>query len=206
MAFQEVQIDIINNWIRKFSFCDPMFTADNVSLNGIAYDSNEEDKTFPVVNTLKGDGTAVSLNDTYAIQLYHRILKKEYSYKKAQFGNDANMVTEKMYVKLVVAGNTQKLQLIQEDVEALIAANFPGNIPQAVFNPDYAPMALESMMVTLTGSNLTKEQVFKEEYKGVPYSAKPYQILFCMNYYIESTYKKGCFSILNCQTEQRFDS
>ena len=195
--FQSAIIDIINTQIMTDTLCDVRFVGASVS--GIAYDGTEMDSTgtrvFPVVYDLTGNGTKINPDDTYPIQIYHKILNKTYQVKPSSVGSKANVVSEKTDVKMIVAGWTSRLQLTQEDLEALITSNFPDQISPSL----YTPLRLQNLVVTLQSSVLDRAQVYAGEYRGIPYQVRPEQILFSIRYQIESTYKKGCFIITDCQ-------
>ena len=195
--FQSAIIDIINTQIMTDTLCDVRFVGASVS--GIAYDGTEMDSTgtrvFPVVYDLTGNGTKINPDDTYPIQIYHKILNKTYQVKPSSVGSRANVVSEKTDVKMIVAGWTSRLQLTQEDLEALITSNFPDQISPSL----YTPLRLQNLVVTLQSSVLDRAQVYAGEYRGIPYQVRPEQILFSIRYQIESTYKKGCFIITDCQ-------
>ena len=195
--FQSAIIDIINTQIMTDTLCDVRFVGASVS--GIAYDGTEIDSTgtrvFPVVYDLTGNGTKINPDDTYPIQIYHKILNKTYQVKPSSVGSRANVVSEKTDVKMIVAGWTSRLQLTQEDLEALITSNFPDQISPSL----YTPLRLQNLVVTLQSSVLDRAQVYAGEYRGIPYQVRPEQILFSIRYQIESTYKKGCFIITDCQ-------
>jgi hypothetical protein len=194
--FQSAIIDIVNNQLKATALCDARFA--NGAINGIAYDGTENDttgvKVFPIIYGLSGDGSKVSPDDTYPVQIYHKILNKTYQTRPSSVGDKANVVTEKTDVKMVVAGWTNRLGLTQEDLESLIISVFPDQIAASL----YTPLKLQNLVVTLLSSTLDKAQVYREEYKGIAYQVKPEQILFAIRYQIESTYKKGCFIITDC--------
>ena len=197
-------IQIINQQILTNTLCGSSFATG--SYNGIAYDATDVDTgatrvypvVLPVVNgvtDLSGNYSMVNPDDTYPIQIYHKILNKTYQIKPSSVGNRSNVISEKTDVKMVVAGWTNLLGLTQEDLEALIASNFPDQIDASL----YTPLKLQNLVVTLQSSVLDKAQVYAAEYKGISYQVKPEQILFAIRYQIESTYKKGCFIINDCQ-------
>jgi hypothetical protein len=190
-------ISIINDQIKTNTLCDARFAG--ASINSIAYDGTEVDSTgtrvFPVVYDLSGNGTKVSPDDTYPLQIYHKILNRTYQVKPSSVGSRANVVSEKTDVKMIVAGWTNILQLSQEDVEALIASNFPDQIDPSL----YTPLRLQNLVVTLQSSVLDRAQVYAGEYRGITYQIGPEQILLSIRYQIESTWKKGCFIITDCQ-------
>ena len=199
MPFTSSIIDIINTEIQTYSLCGSAFAGG--AFYGIAYDGTDVDtgstRVYPVVLNpdLSGNGTKVNPDDTYPIQIYHKILNKSYQAKPSSVGSRSNVVSEKTDVKMVVAGWTNLLGMTQEDLEALITSNFPDQIDASL----YTPLRLQNLVVTLQSSVLDKAQVYAQEYKGIPYQVKPEQILFSIRYQIESTFKKGCFIINDCQ-------
>jgi hypothetical protein len=200
MPFNSAIINIINTQIANNSLCGTTFA--NAMYYGIAYDSTDVDSAgtriypavLPVINgvqDLSGNYIKVSPDDTYPLQIYHKILNKSYQIKPSSVGSRSNVVSEKTDVKMVVAGWTNLLGYAQEDIEALITSNFPDQIVASL----YTPLQLQNLVVTLQSSILDKAQVYAAEYKGIPYQVKPEQVLFAIRYQIESTYKKGCFII-----------
>ncbi|MBS1624566.1 MAG: hypothetical protein JST83_11135 [Bacteroidetes bacterium] len=200
MPFTSTLIQIINDHLSAHCLCDARFSTGLMA--GIAHDATRRDDDrnaivqYPVLVDLNGEGTDISISDTYPITIYHRIGSKTYTTKPAgSYGNRQNEVTEKTDVKLVVAAWSNRISLSQEDLEALITSNFPDTIAA----DQYAGYQLSRVAAVLQGSNLNREQVWKEEYKGIPYDLKPEQILFSIKYQIEADYKKGCFKLLECQ-------
>ena len=199
MNYHSDIIQIINSRLMSDVLCDPVFTGG--SINGIATDATDVDSTatrsYPVISDIYGSGTCVNPDDSYPIQIYHRLLGKTYNIKPASVGDRSNVVGEKTEVKMVVAAWSQKIGMTQEDLESLIASDFPDQISSAV----YIPLRLQNLVITLQSSTLDRAQVWREEYKGVPYQVKPEQILFAVKYQIEAMYKKGCFTLTPCQPE-----
>ena len=201
MPFTSSLIQIINDHLTTHCLCDTRFATGMIG--GIAYDATRRDDDhsaivqYPVLTDLAGQGTDISLSDTYPITIYHRVLGKAYTPKpNGSYGSRQNEVTERTDIKMVVAGWTNRLSLTAEDLEALITSDFPDTIAPAL----YAPYKLMRVSSTLQNSTLNREQVFREEYKGIPYDLKPEQILFSIRYQIEADYRKGCFTILDCQS------
>ena len=199
MPYLEAITNLINEDLKQNTLCDERFANGLFGL--IAVDGVENDgaatKSFPVIYNLAGQGIKANPDDTYAIQIYHKIYSRTYSVKPSSVGNRNNKVVETTEAKLVVMGWTNRLQLSQEDLSSLLASNFPDQIKPAL----YQPLKLDNLSILLRSCNLDKRQVFGEEYKGLAYAVKPEQILFEMRYQIESTYKKGCFIITDCQAQ-----
>jgi hypothetical protein len=202
MPYTAQIIQLINDHLLSTTLCDSRFSG--ASIQGIATDTTERDsngiRVYPAVFDISGNGVKLSPDDTYPIQIYHKLLHKTYAVKVTSTGDRANIMIEKTDAKMVVAGWTDRLQLTQEDLEALIVSNFPDQIRDTV----YRPLRLQHLSVSLQSCQLDRSQVFREEYKGIPYQVAPAQILFAIRYQIESTYQKGCFIITDCQPQYQF--
>lgn len=197
MAYQGAIINIINTQLQANVLCDARF--EGAQINGIAYDTfrnfGGEKKIFPSTQDLTGEGTMITPDDTFPLQLWHRIKNKTYKVLSTSVGDRNNKVRETTDVILVVAGFTDPLQLTQEDCEALFISNFPDVIKASLISS----LKIESLNILLQSSDMDKQSVFKSQFMGQDYSIKPEQILFSIKYQIESTYKKGCFIITDCQ-------
>ena len=134
----------------------------------------------------------ISIDDTYPIVVYHRVLTSSYTLLTgAQFGSGNPTVRQLNTVKMVVYGKYGALKLTREALEALIVTNFPDNI-----NPP--PFQLSQMLVQFTGSNYNSRQLWNEEYQGVDFRLSADDIFFSINYTMQSIFKKGCFKICDC--------
>lgn len=189
-------IAMINESLQAGVLCDARFAGG--SFMGIACDAAESDgaglRCYPVVFDLSGNGQKVNPDDTYPIQLYHRLLGISYSALPSSVGDHSNEVLERIEMRLVVMGWANRLYLSQEDLAALITSGFPDQIAASL----YAPLKLQHLNITLQSAVMDRLQVFREEYKGLPYMVKPEQVLFALRYQIESRWKKGCFMISDC--------
>lgn len=149
-------------------------------------------ETIPAIAVNHEDYLPLVPDDLYPIQLYHRINNISYTVNRNSVGDGHKTIVERLDMKLVVWARLAILKLTAEQLEARIAEGFPD-----VFKANtLTATGLQSMVVTLVGSNLNSEAVFREEYKGFTPFATPPHTLFSMHYTIESNYRKGCFN--NC--------
>ena len=195
MPYLKAQIQLINSSLKKTAFADARFQ--NGRYEAIVYDAviqtgDNKRETIPVImddNYLPVD---ISIDDTYPIVVYHRVLTSSYTLLTgAQFGSGNPTVRQLNTVKMVVYGKYGALKLTREALEALIVTNFPDNI-----NPP--PFQLSQMLVQFTGSNYNSRQLWNEEYQGVDFRLSAEDIFFSINYTMQSIFKKGCFKICDC--------
>jgi hypothetical protein len=196
MPFLNEQIGFVNASLQSTALADARFSAGR--FEGIAVDvSRKTDsgiETFPAVMDQNYEAQPITVDDTYSIIIYHKVNNKTYAQEKSEFGDRNIYMIETLQVKMVVYGKYAALKLTKEELESLITSNFPDNIPAS----NLAPLKLDNMLVTLKGSNLNSSAVFNEEYKGIPLFLAPEDILFSVNYNVDTKYRKGCISICDC--------
>ena len=95
---------------------------------------------------------------------------------------------------MVVSGRANIIKLTSEQLEALIANAFPDIIPAA----DLTDLKLDYMTVTLIGSDMNNLNVFNTEYRNIDFVPPEDLLLFSMRYQIETSWKKGCFKLCDC--------
>lgn len=202
MPFLNKQVEIVNNVLRGTAFYDERFKSgryEAIAYEAVRQVSEGKFEFFPVVMDENYEAHEVTVDDTYPIVLYHKVLAKNYSLTptnntRGGFGDKNNYQTETTLVKMVVYGKWSAIKLTKEQLEALIVTNFPDNISNAIV----APLKLDNMTVTLQSSNLKPDMVWGEEYRNIPLRLAPEDILFSINYTITTTYRKGCFQICDC--------
>ncbi len=202
MPFLKQQIELINEALKQTALADARFQSGRYET--IAVDVSRKTtqgnngavtiETFPAVMSPDYEAQEITVDDTYPIIIYHKILSKKYAPDKVEFGSRNKYVTEITGMKMVMYGKYATLKLTREQLEALITANFPDVIDRSCIQP----YKLDNMIVTLQGSNMNTAAVFQEEYKGIPLFLAPEDILFSINYLIETRYRKGCFEICDC--------
>jgi hypothetical protein len=198
VPFIKQQIQLVNQHLLTGCLADARFQSGRIE--AIAVDvsrvnTNGGIETFPAVMDTNYEAREIVTDDTYPIILYHKLLGKSYSTAATgNFGDGNKTFIEKLEVKLVVYGKYAALKLTTEQLESLITTGFP----DAIAKQAIAPFKLDSMSVTLTGSNLNAAQVFMEEYKGFDLFLAPEDILFSIRYSIESRFRKNCFTICDC--------
>lgn len=199
MPFLKQQIEIINAELRGEVLSDKRFQSgrfESIAVDVSRLNANGGIETFPAIMSSNYEAQEIVVNDTYPVIIYHKVLNKAYANSPAagNYGDGNRHMVEKVDAKMVVYGKYAALKLSAEQLEALLATGFP----DAIAKTKIAPLKLDNMSVTLTGSNLNAAAVFQEEYKGFDLFLAPEDILFSMRYSIESRFRKGCFNICDC--------
>lgn len=141
---------------------------------GIATPVGKEGKYQPIVKE-----RSVSFDDSYAMQVYHKVNGLTISYKKG-FGRETDTVNT--FAMSAIVFNNEKKTKLRSDELAIIIQSLISNITTA-----------ES--ITPTNIILNSEAIFSAEYRGHIYALPEYMSLIQFNYTIALTYKGRCFEI-----------
>lgn len=144
-------------------------------LYGVATLVDREGIGQPVV-----DERAVSFDDGYGFQMYHRLGNISITYGPGY--GDKRTVINTFSVSAYVFNN-EKLTNAKTDVIAMII--------QSVLQT----INISTVQVLPTQIILNSQQIFATEYKGVPYVLNEYQSLMQINYTVEVIYKGICFDL-----------
>jgi len=138
---------------------------------GVATLVEREGKSQPSV-----DEQAVTFDDSYALQTYHKLGAVNVTYKQG-YGDTMN--TTNTYAVSAIVFNNEKITKLKSDEVAMIIQSI---------------LALNDS-ATLTGIILNSQQVFAQEYRGTAYSLNEYQSLMQLNYTVEINFKGNCFNL-----------
>ncbi len=142
---------------------------------GVATNVEREGRSTPVI-----DGKAVSYDDSYSLQLYHKLNGISIDYKSG-YGNTKNTINT-YSVSAVVFNNENITKLKQDEIAIII---------QSILST----LNIVSVQVLPTSIILNSQQIFSNEYKGVPYALNEYQSLMQVNYQVAVSFKGNCFTV-----------
>ena len=83
------------------------------------------------------------------------------------------------------------------ELEAIITSNFPDNMDNqnnALLNS----LKIDNVTYAMQSTNFLSQSVWNEEYKNVDFSIDTEDLYFAITYQIQSTWRKGCFQLCNC--------
>lgn len=144
-------------------------------LYGMATLVEREGKGQPAV-----DGVSVGYDDSYALQMYHRVLGANITYKSG-YGNSRTTINT-YQVSAVVFNNEQITKIKTDEIASIM---------QSVLSV----LNITSVRILPTSIVLNSQQIFATEYKGVPYALNEFQSLMQMNYQVELTFQGNCFDL-----------
>lgn len=198
MPFLKQQVTIVNNWLKATGLKPEVFAKSRIEAIAVDCSRTETDGSisyFPAVMDDNNEAQAIVVDDTYGLIIYHKIIGNAYSLNPQQFGDREKLQVQTTRIKMVVYAKYSIVKLKKEELEALIAVNFPDKIPASLSDP----LKLDDLDVTLQNSNMVSAQVWQEEYRGTPLRLAPEDVYFSMIYDLTSTYRKGCFQLCNCE-------
>lgn len=145
-------------------------------LYGVAELIEREGRTKPVV-----DEVSVGYDDSYAMQMYHRLTGPITVTYLPGYGDTMN--TTNTFALSAFVFNNEKITKIKTDEIAMII--------QSVLQV----LNISSVTIRLTQIILNSQQVFATEYRGTPYALNEYQSLMQINYTVEVKFKGICFDL-----------
>lgn len=145
-----------------------------------------EEELLPAVIGKDGEMTYVGIDDVDAVRIYHRMagITTRLSTVKGT-GDDHNAIVNTYQMVMIVYIDHKRSKLFPEELFLYLQANMPDGIK----SPPYSLINVRTTSV-ITNSQL----VFRAEYGGTEFKLPAEKSLFQINYTIEVTHKKGCFS------------
>lgn len=192
---------VVNQELRKSALKETRF--ENGNYLGLANEVTREGKTFPCIMNKDYEASDIALvDDTYPIVIYHKILSKRYDLnniagQRSEFGSRNKYVKETATVKMVVYGKFSALKVTKEQLEAIVTSNFPDNM-DAANNDLLTSLNLDNVTYSMQSANFISKNVWSEEYAGNDFRLAPEDIFFSITYQIQSTWRKGCFKLCDC--------
>ena len=150
-------------------------TFKGIKTYGVSILIDREGKTQPIVNEMP-----VAIDDSYAMQIYHRINSINIVNKDG-FGDKTNTINT--FVMSLFLFNNQKLTKLRADEIVMILQSVLTNIN------------IYSVRILPTSANLTSSAIYASEYRGSNFRMSEFYNLIQFNYNIEITFKSGCFDL-----------
>jgi hypothetical protein len=128
-----------------------------------------------------------------AIQTYHRLVSKAYSYEKKSFGED-NFIKSTSEVAMVVITNGKVTGKTKDVLEPLFIFGMPQKLSKALV----ADLKINSCTITPIASNMDALQVFKQEYPQSDFFLTEQMSMFLIRYKIELVFSQHCIEQCLC--------
>lgn len=194
----------INDYLSLNTFPDKRFAGSD--WNAIAYpivvDNREAEmqKIAPCLPTTTGEYKLLIFDDTKPLIVYHKVIGKRYTIVKDEtFGRKTGKsLSAPSNMQMIVLANRHLIKILPEDLETLIATNFPDGSENGFKNIN---SALNGITITVTNSDLGYERLWAQEYKGFEFQVNPDRAILSVNYTIESGFQTKCFKLCDCAGE-----
>ena len=147
-------------------------------------------KKEPVLIDLNGDAKPLTVDDKYAITIYHLLNNITTSKNpKTGYGDSFGEIKNIISGSMIVFSDSKKTKLTTDELFLFLQANWPESLTVTPYN---------SVKTLINNVILNSRQVWTSQY-GSDYKLKLNQHLTQVNYSIESLHKHGCF--VNCPEE-----
>lgn len=160
------------------------------ALYGVGEVIGEGESKKPVLIDRSGNATPLTVNDIYAVQVYH-LLNQITTTKVANraYGNSTGEIKNVVNASMIVFSDSGETKITDDELFLFLQANWPETLTVTPYN---------GVKTIINNVILNSRQVWGSQY-GIPYGLKLNQHLTQVNYSIESTHKQGCF--VNCPEE-----
>lgn len=151
-------------------------------VNGVAELVPRDDQTIPEI-----DGKFVGVDDKFPVRIYHRLLSVSSKVLPGTgTGREVGLLSNTYSIAMVVFLQHERAKLYPDELLLFIQSNMPDRKKEEPYR---------DIGITFTGAQLDSQSNWTQEYRpGVDFRLKSDQFLFKINYNIETTFSKGCFS------------
>jgi hypothetical protein len=193
MARLKEIVAFINNTLETKAFKDKRFIA---GLHGIATMVEYQGAIVPCIINNDADGKYVGLDDSFSVQVYHKNngTVSLVVTSSDQFGDGNPVITRRYNMSMMVMGKRKLLDLTPEQLETIIDASFPDQLPAQLRND----FKLNNCSIGFSGTDHNSSTLLKREYGQPDKKYDLEMIIFEMKYTIECIYKKSCIDTLCC--------
>jgi len=132
-------------------------TYPNAQMFELAELQTKDERTFPVINTGNQNGYKISLNDSYALQCYHRLIDSETETDPSGGKGASPFQMRIMTIRNVWLGNTKKLPAKTYETNEEIKNNVYRYIPKILSSKE---------LVRTINDNVNKREILAEEFEG----------------------------------------
>lgn len=192
MQYSHQIVSAINKQIQS-TLSDARFS--NSEYHGIAVLAKDGDNLRPLITSHYDTNKFITADFQIPLRIYHRTIgisrRKDV---KIGYGDNDTEIKEETTMALIAIGNRSLIQLTPEELEAAIVASMPANLSKAT----RSQLKLKSCIITPTTSILDPVEVYMQENKTDIFELPPNSLMIRINYSINSTYDRACFSLCDC--------
>lgn len=152
-----------------------------------------EPEYLPSYLDIHGKLQTVTVNNTLALQVYHKQITNAYQYEKKSYGkgHKVNSTTE---ISMVVITNSKIIKAQKDEVEQLIVFGLPQKLSAAVTSD----LAIMQSKITPLASNMNQVEVFRQEFPNSDYFLNEEVSMFILRYKVELQFSQACMEKCLC--------
>lgn len=200
MPYLAKQIEIINEALKTRLLTSPRFA--HARLCGLATEVAEQvsegvERRFPVTfDNAETDPVSLVIDDRYSLTVYHKQGLSNFgvSSRHSGYGGINNTESEVQEMSMVVYAKRKRIKLLADDIASLINLAMPTQVLKSTL----LGTKLDAMRVFVVSKDMDSAAVFGGEYVNVDRFIGADDIMFKINYRIETQYRKDCFDLCDC--------
>lgn len=154
-------------------------------------DGKQQERFPAIVDGIKI--TAIAPDSKLALQLYHKLMGKTYSYEKKSYGDGYDMKST-CDMQMVVICNSKLSSKSKDVLEPVFIFGMPQRLSAAVIKD----LGISRCLITPVSSNLDSMSVFVQEYQGQKYPLSEQMSMFSIRYKIELLFSQECVDACLC--------
>lgn len=156
--------------------------------------NKKELELLPAIVLPGGQIEFVTAESNFALQCYHRLLSKQYSFVSKSYGNghDIQMVAELMLVFITNSAITGRSK---EALEPAVLFGMPQHLSPAALSE----LGIGKCLIRPVSSNLDQVAVFRQEYPQSTYFLNAQVGMFSIKYKFDLTFSQACVDACLCE-------
>lgn len=159
MIFLNNIVENINTHLKTKVFNDDVFFNSNVVglTDVIPFEIDDTTVYIPAVINENGDADIITVDDSYSLQIYHRVSTKNVLQVKSQYGQSDIIQSDTYNMHLILIGNRNKLQTNQFKLEQKLSKSLPSED------------AITKSSILILNVDFNSKRIFESEFQNVGY-------------------------------------
>jgi hypothetical protein len=187
---------IINTQLQATTFDSKAFQSaywNRIADDVLTTHDDGHDTTQPMIVAQNGDCTSVSLDDTVAMQVFHKLASgPAYSLADGDIGNAGTMRKEVTDMYIVVMGDRNRLNGTRP--EELVKGISVG-MPLEFTNAQMATLGVSNLFIELGATDTDCMKIYNQEFRGPKYAYSTNTIMATVRYRVTAWIPSACYKI-----------
>lgn len=190
-------VNAINEHLKSVALADACFTGTKFSgiTEAINKRSTDMAETVPCETTNDGEGFPIYPDDSFPLQIYHKILGSVIRVNpNLQYGRTEDVLTRTVSLSMVAISQRAKTKLSAEELDLLLLYGMPyGLDKQSIKN-----LNLKSCNINVLGTDFDSQAIYSREWPSAGKPLSPDLVILEIKYQIGCTFNRKCINPLCC--------